>query len=70
MYDLAVVNSKPGTCGKCKGTGEYRWGACVNGKMTKSGTCFSCRGTGKQTGKQIKVNETYNRHKINWIASL
>jgi DnaJ-class molecular chaperone len=64
MYDFAVVNAKPGTCAKCKGTGVYSWGTSVNGKMSHSGMCFSCKGTGKQDAKQIKVNETYNRHKI------
>jgi DnaJ-class molecular chaperone len=70
MYDLSQPNNKPGRCIKCKGSGVYGWGACVNGKMTNSGTCFSCRGTGKQSTRQIKRNETYNRHKIAWIARL
>lgn len=64
MYDLSVPNAKPGTCEKCKGSGVYGWGACVNGKMSKSGPCFSCRGTGKQSRKQIRRNETYNRYKV------
>lgn len=34
MYDMSQPNAKPGTCGKCKGSGVYQWGACVNGKMT------------------------------------
>jgi len=69
MYDLAHENAKPGTCGKCRGTGSYSWGAIVNGKASKSGTCFSCRGTGKQSTTQIYRNRTYNRHKIAAIAS-
>ena len=64
MYDLSQPNSKLGQCGKCKGTGEYVWGAVVNGKPSKSGKCFSCRGTGQQDWRQIKRNEAYNRHKI------
>lgn len=63
MYDFAQPNAKPGTCCKCRGTGIYAWGTMVNGKPSKSGTCYSCRGTGKQTWKQIRRNETYNRHK-------
>lgn len=70
MYDLSQPNDKPGICIKCKGTGIYGFGACVNGKMSKSGTCFSCRGTGKQSSRQIKRNETYNRYKIADIARL
>ena len=64
MYDLSMPNSKPGTCCKCNGSGQYVWGAVVNGKPTHSGPCFSCRGTGKQSKTQIKRNECYNRHKI------
>lgn len=64
MYDLSQPNTRPGTCCKCKGTGVYRWGASVNGKMTHEGQCHSCRGTGHQTQRQIKRNETYNNFKI------
>lgn len=64
MYDLSQPNAKPGPCDKCKGTGTYRWGASVNGRMSHAGTCFSCRGTGRQDGRQIRTNHTYNRHKI------
>lgn len=69
MYDLSMPNEKPGKCAKCKGTGRYSWGAVVNGKASKSGQCFSCGGTGKQTVRDIRRNETYNRHKIRQIAS-
>ena len=64
MYDLSQPNDKPGTCCKCKGTGIYRWGASVNGKMTNTGPCWSCKGTGKQDQKQIRTNHSYNVHKI------
>ena len=64
MYDLSQPNEKPGKCVKCRGTGEYRWGAIVNGKSNHAGTCYSCRGTGKQSATQIKRNECYNKHKI------
>jgi hypothetical protein len=64
-YDLSMPNVKPGTCCKCKGTGEYRWGVSENGKPPKhGGPCYSCQGTGKQSKRQIRRNETYNRYKI------
>ena len=69
MYDLAVPNDKPGVCAKCKGTGVYAWGACVNGRMSHSGPCFSCKGTGAQNVAQIRRNETYNKHKIRALAA-
>lgn len=64
MYDLSHPNDAPGPCGKCRGTGVYRWGATINGRSEKQGTCFSCRGTGKQSKRQIARNRTYNVHKI------
>jgi hypothetical protein len=64
MYDLAHENDAPGRCGKCRGTGVYGWGACVNGQMQHSGPCHSCRGTGRQTVRDITRNATYNRYKI------
>ena len=33
-------------CSRCRGTGIYSWGACVNGKMTHSGHCYRCDGKG------------------------
>ena len=68
MYDLSQPNAKPGTCQKCNGSGEYHWGAVVNGKPSKSGTCYSCGGTGQQDEKQIKRNRAYNRYKVQQIA--
>ncbi len=65
MFDLAQPNSKPGECGKCRGTGEYTWGGTINGKSRHRGQCHSCGGTGEQTRRDIARNETYNRHKIN-----
>jgi DnaJ-class molecular chaperone len=68
MYDFAVPNAKPGTCEKCRGSGEYRWGAVVNGKAQHSGKCHSCGGTGKQSVSDIRRNVAYNRHKLRNIS--
>jgi DnaJ-class molecular chaperone len=68
MYDFAMPAEKPGECPKCKGTGEYRWGAVINGKSSKSGPCHSCHGTGKQTIADIRRNQAYNRHKLAQIT--
>ena len=67
MYDMSVPNAKPGPCAKCKGTGLYQWGACVNGKMQFSAMCFSCQGTGQQSKSQIKRNVAYNHFKLKRI---
>jgi len=68
MYDFSIPNAAPGECSKCSGSGEYRWGALVNGKPSKSGPCHSCRGTGQQTVQQIARNNAYNRYKIAMIC--
>ena len=64
MWDFSVPNERPGPCGKCKGTGKYRWGAIVNGRPSKEGDCNSCRGRGEQTAADIARNNSYNRHKL------
>ena len=64
MTDFSQPNDKPGTCIKCSGSGQYAWGAVVNGKPTHTGMCYSCKGTGHQDAAQIRCNETYNRHVI------
>lgn len=69
MYDLAQPAERPGKCPKCSGSGVYRWGACVNGKMAREGKCHSCGGTGQQSRADIARNVTYNRHKIARILS-
>lgn len=68
MYDLSQPNERPGVCCKCNGSGLYRWGACINGKMQHAGECYSCRGTGMQSFRQIKRNRAYNRRKIAELA--
>jgi len=70
MYDLSVPNEKPGKCAKCKGSGVYRWGAIVNGRASHVGKCWSCKGTGKQSARQIKTNEAYNRHKLAMLCEM
>jgi DnaJ-class molecular chaperone len=64
MYDLSQPNSKPGKCGKCSGSGQYRWGPQINGQSKYSGQCHSCGGKGFQTRRDIRRDVTYNRFKI------
>jgi DnaJ-class molecular chaperone len=64
MYDMSVPNAQPGECAKCHGSGEYRWGAVVNGKAQHVGKCHACGGKGHQTAADIKRNQGYNWHKL------
>jgi len=59
---FAMPNTKPGTCCKCNGSGQYQFGgAVVNGVYTgKTGKCFGCGGTGKQSRTDINRNRAYN----------
>jgi DnaJ-class molecular chaperone len=68
MYDMSQPNDKPGQCGKCRGSGEYRWGAVINGKSQHSGKCNSCGGKGHQDAADIRRNEAYNRFKLQRLA--
>jgi DnaJ-class molecular chaperone len=67
MYDFSQPNDQPGKCNKCQGTGEYRWGASINGKSQHSGPCHSCGGKGHQTKADIKRDHGYNWHKARTI---
>ena len=69
MYDLSMVNSRPGKCCKCGGKGVYSMGSKVNGRPAKTGMCYSCRGTGYQDAAQIKRNQAYNRWKASQITA-
>jgi hypothetical protein len=51
-------------CGRCNGTGQYQWGACVNGKMTHSATCFRCEGKGYQDQEDYARNYGYDNYAI------
>lgn len=62
--DFAHVNPTPGPCGKCSGSGLYRWGAVINGRAQYEGTCWSCQGAGRQTRQQIRRNRTFNAYRM------
>ena len=49
-------------CDHCDGSGTYRWGACVNGKMTHSGICHRCAGKGKMDASDCARTMEYHRH--------
>ena len=69
--DFAVPNAAPGRCEKCRGSGQFRWGASVNGAPPKhGGPCWSCQGSGRQDHTQIKRNEAFNRYQMRRLASV
>lgn len=51
-------------CGNCGGSGNYSWGAVVNGKVTHTGTCFQCAGKGYQDDADQRRNYGYWNYKI------
>jgi len=51
-------------CEHCSGSGEYRWGACVNGRMTHSGKCYRCGGKGHTDFDDMRRNIGYDNYAI------
>lgn len=49
-------------CERCRGTGEYIWGAIVNGVPTHRGVCFHCGGKGHQDEADKRRNRNYWRY--------
>jgi DnaJ-class molecular chaperone len=41
------ARSSSAGCWRCNGTGVYRWGVSVNGRMSHEGPCFRCVGGGQ-----------------------
>lgn len=48
------------TCPECKGSGVYKWGACINGVMQHSGPCFRCACKGYQGQVDFTRNWGYD----------
>jgi hypothetical protein len=51
-------------CSRCKGSGIYSWGACVNGKMSCSGKCNRCQGKGYMDFPDMRRNKAYDKYAI------
>jgi hypothetical protein len=54
------------TCGceRCRGTGTYYWGACINGQMTHSAPCARCGGKGWMDFDDMRRGRAYDNHAI------
>lgn len=59
---LEAIKKTTMPCDHCDGSGQYRWGACVNGKMTHSGPCFRCKGKGRMSAADCARTATYHNH--------
>jgi hypothetical protein len=51
-------------CERCRGTGTYSWGACINGRMTHSGSCARCGGNGEMTFDDMRRGRAYDSYAI------
>ncbi len=51
-------------CERCRGTGTYYWGACVNGIMQHSAPCARCGGDGCMTFDDMRRGRAYDKHAI------
>ena len=51
-------------CERCRGTGTYSWGACINGKMEHSGMCYRCGGKGLLNNMDARRCYGYDNYAI------
>ena len=57
-------------CERCRGTGTYSWGACINGRMSHSGPCARCGGNGQMTFDDMRRGRAYDNHAIQRACSV
>jgi hypothetical protein len=76
--DCAVLPCKPITpadwliamrrvtcrCERCRGTGTYSWGACINGVMSHSAPCARCAGKGRMDFDDMRRSKAYDAYAI------
>jgi DnaJ-class molecular chaperone len=60
-YD-SVAAARPGPCGKCKGTGTFRW---KEHGQAQAGRCFACDGSGQLANADIFRNRAYAKGQFN-----
>ncbi len=61
---MMAVTTVEGSCDRCKSSGTYSWGACINGKMSHSAPCARCGGKGYMTFDDMRRGRAYDRHAI------
>lgn len=50
-------------CDHCDGSGEYRWGPCINGRPPQyGGPCYRCEGKGKMDPSDCARTAEYHNH--------
>jgi hypothetical protein len=61
---LMAITRVTCSCERCRGTGTYSWGACINGVMTHSAPCARCGGNGRMTFDDMRRGRAYDNHAI------
>lgn len=61
---IMAVKAVTCKCERCRGTGTYYWGACINGRMTHSAPCARCGGKGWMTFDDMRRGRAYDNHAI------
>lgn len=61
---IMAVKAVTCKCERCRGTGTYSWGACINGRMTHSAPCARCGGNGKMTFDDMRRGRAYDEYAI------
>lgn len=57
---IMAIKSVVCRCERCKGTGIYSWGACINGCMSHSASCARCAGKGYMTFDDMRRGKAYD----------
>jgi hypothetical protein len=67
---IMAVRSVTCRCERCRGTGTYYWGACINGVMSKSAPCARCGGKGWMDFDDMRRGRAYDNHAISRACSM
>ena len=51
-------------CERCRASGVYQWGACINGKMSHSAPCARCAGKGTMDFDDMRRGKAYDNYAI------
>lgn len=51
-------------CRRCRGSGTYYWGACINSRMSHSAPCARCNGKGTMDFDDMRRGRAYDNYAV------
>lgn len=61
---IMAVKAVERRCERCRGSGTYFWGACINGVMSHSAPCARCNGKGWMDFDDMRRGRAYDKYAI------